>query len=401
MSVVPSDRTRYEDRTERAFPFPSLPARIRGRWEDGAPTTIPTHDHQCRDVDQRGVDPDRRPVRGSQRRPDDAAVTRLLHSVRSRHRLYHRRPRRSSGRTGREPSDLRRQRPPGRHPDPRPGRPAAGHPRLLVNAPFLVYSASPVRRWSQQPPWFRVGPQPSDTPDSAETRASSAAISRPPASPSAPDGQVPWPGARWWGLASTGSTSRSSSPCFCSGLSARGLGAPAHDQSWLWRPQRRSPPPVGRPAPACWRPARPCAPPGWRTTNEAGHYLGGGPRCWCRQLPVPARPSARVATDLAHRARRPVLRHAGNAAITSLIVVSTKNSATGTAATPTALAGAAGVVLAALSLAGPTTSQGKGGSASTRPVDQAVPGLVGGQLRLCRPGGAQLPGVPDLVACLA
>jgi branched-subunit amino acid transport protein len=42
-----------------------------------------------------------------------------------------------------------------------------------------------------------------------------------------------------------------------------------------------------------------------------------------------------------------VLRHAGNAAITALIVVSTKNGATGTAALPTLLAVAAGVVLAA------------------------------------------------------
>ncbi len=50
--------------------------------------------------------------------------------------------------------------------------------------------------------------------------------------------------------------------------------------------------------------------------------------------------------SLADRADR-VIRHAGTAAITALIVVSTKNSATGTAAMPTLLAVAAGVVLAA------------------------------------------------------
>ena len=41
--------------------------------------------------------------------------------------------------------------------------------------------------------------------------------------------------------------------------------------------------------------------------------------------------------SLTERADR-VIRHAGNAAITALIVVSTKNSATGTAALPTLLA---------------------------------------------------------------
>lgn len=50
--------------------------------------------------------------------------------------------------------------------------------------------------------------------------------------------------------------------------------------------------------------------------------------------------------SLAKRADR-LIRHAGNAAITALIVVSTKNSATGTDALPTLLAAAAGVVLAA------------------------------------------------------
>jgi branched-subunit amino acid transport protein len=42
-----------------------------------------------------------------------------------------------------------------------------------------------------------------------------------------------------------------------------------------------------------------------------------------------------------------VIRHAGTAAITALITVSTKHSATGTAAVPTVLAVAAAVVLAA------------------------------------------------------
>jgi branched-subunit amino acid transport protein len=50
--------------------------------------------------------------------------------------------------------------------------------------------------------------------------------------------------------------------------------------------------------------------------------------------------------SLTERADR-VLGNAGNAAITALIVVSTKNSATGTAAVPTVLAVTAGVVLAA------------------------------------------------------
>jgi branched-subunit amino acid transport protein len=50
--------------------------------------------------------------------------------------------------------------------------------------------------------------------------------------------------------------------------------------------------------------------------------------------------------SLTERADR-VIRYAGTAAITALIVVSTKNSATGTAALPTLLAVAAGVVLAA------------------------------------------------------
>jgi branched-subunit amino acid transport protein len=50
--------------------------------------------------------------------------------------------------------------------------------------------------------------------------------------------------------------------------------------------------------------------------------------------------------SLTGRADR-VIRHAGTAAITALIVVSTKSSATGTGAIPTLLAVAAGVVLAA------------------------------------------------------
>jgi branched-subunit amino acid transport protein len=50
--------------------------------------------------------------------------------------------------------------------------------------------------------------------------------------------------------------------------------------------------------------------------------------------------------SLTERADR-LIRHAGTAAITALIVGSTKNSATGTAAIPTLLAVAAGVVLAA------------------------------------------------------
>jgi branched-subunit amino acid transport protein len=50
--------------------------------------------------------------------------------------------------------------------------------------------------------------------------------------------------------------------------------------------------------------------------------------------------------SLTERADR-VIRHAGTAAITALIVVSTKSSATGTATLPTVLAVAAGVVLAA------------------------------------------------------
>jgi branched-subunit amino acid transport protein len=50
--------------------------------------------------------------------------------------------------------------------------------------------------------------------------------------------------------------------------------------------------------------------------------------------------------SLTERADR-LIRHAGTAVITALIVVSTKNSAAGTAAIPTLLAVASGVVLAA------------------------------------------------------
>jgi branched-subunit amino acid transport protein len=50
--------------------------------------------------------------------------------------------------------------------------------------------------------------------------------------------------------------------------------------------------------------------------------------------------------SLTERADR-AIRHAGTAAITALIVVSTKSGATGTATIPTLLAVAAGVVLAA------------------------------------------------------
>lgn len=53
--------------------------------------------------------------------------------------------------------------------------------------------------------------------------------------------------------------------------------------------------------------------------------------------------------SLTERADR-AIRHAGNAAITALIVVSTKESATGTAALPTMLAVVTGVVLAARGL---------------------------------------------------
>ena len=229
---------------------------------------------------------------------------------------------------------------------------------LLVNARLLVYSASLARRWPEQPRWFRLvaaGLIIDPTWAAAERHAGQCSDPRQQRRYFLAAGltlAAGWSGAMAVGVAGRGPPRRARSPDLHPVVSAR---ARRRGASGRQRPISDG---CGGRSGASHRQLagrrRPAGRHRGRMRHRTGQRQTRPVMTWVVVLAVgagsfvfrlgPLLLLQRI--SLTERADR-VLRHAGNAAITALIVVSTKNSATGTAAMPTLLAVAAGVVLAA------------------------------------------------------